>query len=257
MTKKRIHSLYGIVLSASAILAGICLIVACVGIYRTGSSPFTRESVASAFTQISVPVYIFLALVIGGIGLDLFYPLEKGKLSVPKQYDTILANLQKKVDITKCDPELCKAILKQQNIRRVHRLITAGLLLICSIVFLSYGMNMQNFHKEDMNGSMIKAMYLFIPCLVIPFGYGVFTAYWGRRSMQREIELVKQAISAGSTAPAAQPAALKHNGKAGNIAKYAILAVSLVILVYGFIAGGTADVLAKAAAICTECVGLG
>ena len=33
--------------------------------------------------------------------------------------------------------------------------------------------------------------------------------------------------------------------------------VGLVILVYGFFAGGTADVLTKAVNICTECVGLG
>ena len=257
MTKKRIHLLYSIVLSASAVIAGICLMVACVGIYRSGDHPFSRDSIAAAFQTIAVPVYVLLALVIGGIGLDLFYPLEKGKSPVKKQYDTILANLQKKVDITKCEPELCKAIFKQQRSRRVHRLITAGLLLICSIAFLSYGSNMQNFHKEDMNGSMIKAMYLFIPCLVIPFSYSVFTAYWNRRSVKKEIELVKQAIAAGASAANAPSPAPIHSEKPANIAKYAILAVSLGILIYGIFAGGTADVLAKAAAICTECVGLG
>ena len=36
-----------------------------------------------------------------------------------------------------------------------------------------------------------------------------------------------------------------------------ILAVAVSILIYGYMNGGTADVLTKAINICTECVGLG
>lgn len=256
MSKKRIHLIYGIFLSAAAILAGICLIVACVGIYRSGPSPFSRDSIAAAFKTVAVPVYIFLALVIGGIGLNLFYPLEKGRSPVQKQYDTILANLQKKVDITKCEPALCKAILNQQRSRRAHTWITYTLLALCSFVFLRFALNGQNY-PEDANQAVITAMILFFPCLFVPFGYGVFTAYWNKRSLQKEIELVKQAIAAGAISENAASQPAKTGLKAGEMAKYAILAVSIAILVYGFVAGGTADVLAKAAAICTECVGLG
>lgn len=257
MTKKRIHLIYGILVSAAAVIAGICLIVACVGIYRSGDHPFTRESVAAAFAEIAIPVYIFLALVIGGFILDLFLPRENPKLPVQKQYGVILERLHKKLDLDRCDPALSKAIRREQSVRRLHGYICLGLLAVCSIIFLCYGLNIDHFHKEDMNGSMIRAMYLFIPCLVIPFGYGVFTAYWSRRSIQKEIELVKQALAAGAPAPAVQSPAPRRGEKGVNIAKYAILTVSLIILIYGFIAGGTADVLAKAAAICTECVGLG
>ena len=256
MTKKRIHLIYGILLSVSAILAGICLIAACVGIYRSGPSPFSRDSIAAAFQTVAVPVYIFLALVIAGFLLDIFYPQDSGKQPVKKQYETILANLQKKVDITKCDPELCKAVFKQQYSRRVHTRIAYTLLALCSFIFLRYALNGQN-HPEDANQAVVTAMLLFFPCLLIPFGYGVFTAYWKNRSIQKEIELVRQAIAAGAVLEAAAEPPVKAGLKSGEIAKYAILAVSVAILVYGFAAGGTADVLAKAAAICTECVGLG
>ncbi len=256
MTKKRIHLIYGILLSAAAIIAGICLIAACVGIYRSGPSPFSRDSIAAAFQTIAIPVYIFLALVIGGIGLDFFYPMEKGKLSVPKQYATILANLQKKVDITKCDPDLCKAILKQQRSRRMHTFISYVLLALCSYVFLRFALNGQNY-PADANQAVVTAMLLFFPCLLVPFGYGIFAAYQKERSIRKEIELVKQAIAAGAIAETVTNQPAKTGLKTGEIAKYAILTVSIAILVYGFVAGGTADVLAKAAAICTECVGLG
>ncbi len=257
MTKKRIHFLYGIVLGAVAVIAGICLIAACVGIYRSGDHPFSRESVAAAFKTIAVPVYALLALVIGGFILDIFLPREKTKPAAEKQYGAILERLHRKLDLNCCESSMRISIEKQRKSRRLHGYITLGLLIVCSAVFLSYGANMQNFHKEDMNGSMIKAMYLFTPCLLIPFGYGVFTAYFSRRSIKKEIELVKQAIAAGNPAPQVQTTAKEQSTKPAVIAKYAILAVSLAVLIYGFFAGGTADVLAKAAAICTECVGLG
>lgn len=39
--------------------------------------------------------------------------------------------------------------------------------------------------------------------------------------------------------------------------RWIILVAAAVILVYGFMTGGTADVLTKAINICTECIGLG
>ena len=257
MTKKRIHLLYSIVLSASAVIAGICLMVACVGIYRSGDHPFSRSSIAAAFQTVAVPIYVFLALMIGGFILDQFLPKESSKPAVQKQYGVILEKLHNKLDLDHCDPALSEAIRKEQNNRGTHKFMSEGLLLGCSIAFLRYAVNIQYFTTEDINGSIIRAVLFFFLCLAIPFGYGVFTAYWNRRSVKKEIELVKQAIAAGASAANVPSPAPIYSEKPANIAKYAILAVSLGILIYGIFAGGTADVLAKAAAICTECVGLG
>lgn len=254
MTKKRVHLIYGILLSAAAITAGICLIAACVGIYRSGAHPFTRESVAAAFRSIAVPVYICLALVIGGFVLDIFYPAEKKKQKVEKQYDVILQKLRAKLDVGLCDPALRTAMEAEQKARNVRGWITLGLLAVCSAVFLCYGLNINHFTKEDMNGSMIGAMKLFIPCLAIPFGYAVFTAYRNRCSIRKEIELAKKAIAAGSQVPA--PAEITVQGNITYLT-YGILAISLVLLIFGLFTNGYADVWGKAAAICTECIGLG
>ena len=43
----------------------------------------------------------------------------------------------------------------------------------------------------------------------------------------------------------------------GAILRTAVLVVALILIVIGIINGGLEDVLAKGAAICTECVGLG
>ena len=66
MTKKRIHTIYAILLSIVTVIAGICLMAACLQIYRSGDTPYSPESVQAAFATIAVPVYLCIALIIGG-----------------------------------------------------------------------------------------------------------------------------------------------------------------------------------------------
>jgi hypothetical protein len=69
---------------------------------------------------------------------------------------------------------------------------------------------------------------------------------------------VKEAIAQGfTTAKAKEEASPNCSKKSIQIAKYAILCLAVGILIYGFLLGGTKDVLTKAINICTECVGLG
>ena len=100
-------------------------------------------------------------------------------------------------------------------------------------------------------------MYWFAPCLAVPFGYAVFAAYHKRTSLQKEIQLVKQAIAAGAQAPVSPAVPQQDFGKLLSGVRWALLGVAIAIAVYGFFAGGTNDVLTKAINICTECVGLG
>ena len=86
MTKKRIHQIYGILLSVSLVVSGILLIIACIGIYLSGDRPFTPEAVAAAFSGIAIPVYLCLALIVGGFILEGFLPSEKKKQQAGKQY---------------------------------------------------------------------------------------------------------------------------------------------------------------------------
>lgn len=250
MTNKRIHQIYSILLSILLIVSGICLIAACIGIYQLGDDPYTPETVAAAFSGITWSVYPCLLLILGGFILDIFFPAPKAKNAVQKQYDVILAKLHEKAD-----PGNDPAIGKEQRIRRIHKFITAGLFLAGSVIFLLYGTNADNFDSADITGSMIRAMYWLLPCMAVPFFYAVFTAFYCKASIRREIELMKQQIAAGAAAPVL-------NSKKSAIfplakIRWVLLAAAVVFLVYGFIAGGTEDVLTKAVNICTECVGLG
>lgn len=88
MTKKRIHLLYSILLTAMLLITGICLCVACAGIYFSGEQPFSPGSVAAAFRYISIPVYLCIALAIGGLILDAVFPAESKKRTARKKNDT-------------------------------------------------------------------------------------------------------------------------------------------------------------------------
>lgn len=258
MTKKRIHLIYSIVLSVMLVVAGICLITACVGIYLSGDQPFSREAVAAAFSGIAIPVYLCLALVIGGFILDGFFPTEKKKLPVEKQYSVILARLHSKLALDRCDEPLRSQILAQQKKRKLHQRISLALLITGSVIFLCYGLRSSNFHQSEINSSMIRAMWVFLPCLAVPFAWAVFSAHFSRASIKKEIELVKQAIATGCQNDALKCSApTKNTGKPLLILRCGLLIAGIGILVYGFFSGGTSDVLTKAINICTECVGLG
>jgi len=254
-TIKTIRTVYAIALSISILIASLCLMAACVEIYRSGDQPFTSQSVAESFAGIAFPVYLCVALIAGGFILDPLLVTDNTKRSVQKQYSLILRKLHESYDVS--TGTQAADIRALQRSRKLHRTVSGALLVLGAIIFLIYGLNPHNYHQTEINTSMIRAMWVLFPCLAVPFGYAVFTAYHTRRSMIKEIELVKQAIADGC--PKAEPRADRQPVKNGkkNILRWAMLCLAVGILVYGFFAGGTADVLTKAVNICTECVGLG
>ena len=256
MTDQRTQSLgriYGIALSAVLVITGICLMAQCCSIYFTGDGTFSPDIVAAHFAPIAIPCYLCLVMVILGFVLDLIQPAQTGKKQVEKNYDLILEKLQAKTDLDACDEALRSAVAKEQKARKCHKIVSVSLLAACSGIFLCYALQGENFHQREITDSLIQAMYLLIPCVVLPFGYSLFAAYHRKASILREIELLKQAGANRSPAPAPVSKACK----AEAMARWVILAVAVAILVYGYMDGGTADVLTKAINICTECVGLG
>ena len=250
----RFRRIYSIVLSAVLVIAGLCLMAACYRIYTTGDGTFSREIVADHFGRIAVPVYLCLLLIVGSSLLELFFPGTVRKKVIPEKNELlILQRLHNKVDPENCGEDLRRDILKEQRSRKLHKTVTLAILAVGSVIFLCYGLNGNNFHQREITDSLIQAMYLLIPCMAVPFGYAVFAAYHSRSSIRREIALLKQAEATRSPAPASEASCCK----AAPVLRWAILALALVLLVWGYCIGGTADVLTKAINICTECVGLG
>ena len=253
LPSKQLRRVFGILLSVMLVVAGICLMITCCSIYYTGSRTFSREIVAANFAKIAIPVYLCLAMVILGFILELFLPVEKQKTAAEKNYGLILEKLHAKTDLMQCDEAVQIAVSKEHKSRKCHKIVSILLLAAGSVIFLCYALNGNNFHQREITDSLIQAMYLLIPCMAVPFGYAVFSAYFSRGSIQREIDLLRQAGANRSPAPAAEP----KKCKAAPVLRWVFLAAAVAILVFGYITGGTADVLTKAINICTECVGLG
>ncbi len=259
-TKNRIHLIYGIVLSVVAVIAGVCFILSALNLYRTGlatdTQPYTLQTIAAAFSKIAVPVYLCLALVIGGWILNIVLPPEKKKPAIEKNQKLILQRLQAKTDLAACPQELRTSIEKLENGRKTQWIISGVLLAAASGLFLSYACNGSNWHETEFNTSMIRGFFALMLCLVIPFIYIVCTTFYCRKSLTKQIELMRQA---STLAPykGEKPSGKAKGCKLEPIVRYSVLVIAVGILVYGLCTGGTADVLAKAATICTECVGLG
>jgi len=264
-TLKRIHHIYNAILSIVIVIAGFCLMRACLGIYRSGNQPYSREAVAAAFAPIAFPVYLCIAMVVFGFIFELISPTDIGKTKTPRAYLHMIEQLRLKKDIAGCDENLHNSLEKEVKNRKLHATISMVILGVSGVFFLSYALNSTHFHQSEINTSMIQAMYRLLPCVAVSFGYGIFTLYHNRASMEREIDLLKQAPSLDASAAsekkhiseAKQLEQQKNSDKKTVIFRNAFLCIGLFLLIYGFISGGTADVLTKAINICTECIGLG
>lgn len=250
----KIHKIYSIILSIFIIVSGLCLMISCVNIYRSGDEPFSREAVAKAFSYIAIPIYICLILTIIGVILDFVFKKIEEKNKPVKSYNYILDIFYKKRELVNCDSCLINDINIQKNKRKKLIIFRILVLILCSIVFLVYSLNPNNFHQSKINESMIKAMYVLLPCLLVAFACTLYSVIQTERSLQAEIELLKKAPLKKDSADKKED---KTPAKSIISPKYIILALSIILLIYGFITGGTADVLTKAINICTECIGLG
>lgn len=248
---RRIWQIYYIAVSISIIIAGICLMAACVGIYHSGDQPFSREAVSAAFSPIAAVVYTCLILIIFGFVLALLLPQSSQKALPGKNLRMLLQRQYQRADLQASDEQLRSSIAAEQRSRRLYRRITAAVLCVGSLIFLCYALNGNNFHQTEINTSMVHAMYVLIPCMGLPFCCAIFTAYRNAASMERELALLKQCPKSAQPAATSQPSANPH------LLRNCLIAAGIALLAYGFCTGGTADVLTKAVNICTECIGLG
>ncbi len=260
---RRVYTVYGIALSALLVIAGICLIAACISIYQSGSTPFTYERISTHFALIAVPVLLALVGVIGGIVLSLVGTPELQKTKPMRHAAVTLATLSAKMDPDACDPTIRAGLRKEQRLRQTLGIVAAAICAVAAIPPLVWCLDTTHFTIDNLNGDIIAAAIILLPCTVIGLGACVAATLLRGASTQREIALVKAAIAAGAKAPA-KPSTAKAGKAAVTDSPYflwgarcVILAVGVAFIVLGVQNGGMADVLGKAVRICTECIGLG
>lgn len=258
-TKRLIHTVYGAVLSLLIVITGVCLIVSCVTIYKSGDSPFTRASVAEQFSKIAIPVWICVAAVIGGIVPVLALPTERTKLKGSADRKRTLAKLRERIDFSVCTPVVARRLEEERIIRIALRIEGALLSLAAAMPALGYLLVLKHFTVEALNADILAGVLSAVPFVIIAAGCGFMIVLLDAESVNFELAFVKRVIAAGAvrkpTEPQAQTATNRE--RALLIARIAIVVIGVALVVVGILNGGMRDVLGKAIKICTECIGLG
>ena len=188
-TIKRIHLVYGIVLSLLVITLGVVLIASCLDIYRSGPRPFSVESVSEHFDAIALPFYLCVIWALGGFVLAIALPLEKTKPKAAVSPQDTLRRLAAKLDAS----YLSTSVRRERRLRLVLRCINTALYLIGIAVALIYLLNRNNFPAQNANAEVMNAALTVGAALALPFAFSIALCFVNKASFKREIVYVKQA----------------------------------------------------------------
>ncbi|MBQ2716859.1 MAG: hypothetical protein IJF21_08670, partial [Clostridia bacterium] len=146
--KKALHLCYGVILTLLIALVGVALILSCIGIYKSGNRPFSRESIAAAFDRIDMLVYATMIAIGGGIVLSVVLPLERVRpKAAPDEY-AVLRRLRKKVG---------SAV---PNVEKKHRQLLRIGLVIVSVACFAWPVltlcDVSGYGLEDLNRDVLR-----------------------------------------------------------------------------------------------------
>lgn len=251
---KRIHLIYGIIASVLILALGVALIVSCRDIYTSGPRPYTREAIGGKLSDMAVLLYLNLAAILGGIVLNIAFPLPRVKT---KPIRDELVTMQKLAAAagTASDEEKA-AIESLQRKRWLYPVLTAGIFggLMGRPTF--YLLDKAHFPAADPTAEIMAAAIIVLPPAIIGLVLCFICSVMMKRLILKEAGIYKQIISSGNRVKAA-PAPDTQKPMLLKTVRFAIFAVAIVFIVVGIFNGSANDVLTKAIKICTECIGLG
>ena len=268
--KKRIHLGFGIAISLMLVLVGILFISSCYSIYKSGQSPFTRESIGVAFSKIAAWVYVTISIVIIGGALSILLPLDQPKLKGERTPSVLVKKFSERVNISEIDAELSLKIEKERKLRKILVCVRCSVIAVSAILPLIYLLNPANFPavSGEYNAEILHGMLVYLAFLSPMIVFEVIYVVIRDLSYNSEYELLKEAIKANGISGyiPEQPSSLivkayvflKENEKPITLGiRIAFVGCAIVFIAIGVANGGMADVLNKAIKICTECIGLG
>lgn len=277
---KRIHLIYGIVLSVLLVTAAILLAVTCINIYNEDGAigAFTVERVSEHFSTIAAVVYTTIALVIIGGIFNTIAPLEQKKLKGSVNDSIILNRLFKKLKVL--SPSSGDKI-ERQRIIRFSMIITSLVLVLAAAIssIISTCINLET-GGTDISTAVAKGWLNVLWFFIGPFAYLVVTAYVCKRSIRKELDIVKNELKGsieGNDACAVDECvgtftrlteeineAVQKAKTPKKWHKYfslgfkcVLVCVIITFIIVGACYDGAADVVDKANKICAECIGLG
>ena len=251
MEKK--ERLLRIVLTAATVLLLLLLAWQCLDIYLVGNSPanldenglyiqrvYRAEDVITRLNGLRIWAVVYLALLIAAWAM-----IPGGKApTIPMEPDNRLRLMKKKLTAL---PENAQA---EETLRQKIRLGAGATVLVCAVISLVFLLNREHFTSWDLEAVMGQMLVHTLPWIVVAFGAVIVASCACRRSMEREIALLKGVSGNKAPEAAAKPSRVLY-------VRIALYALAATLIVLGINNGGMRDVLIKAINICTECIGLG
>ena len=262
-TKERIHRIYGICLAVLIVVVGVCFALSCISIYQSGQSPFTRESIATHFARMAIPVYLCITGVEGGVVLSVAWPIETGKIKPRREAYVTLCKLREKLDFSAVDTAVTKAVDRESGKRRKWLIQAVVVTAVSLAISMAWCMMPNHFSVENLNEDVKAAVLMLAPYVLASVAIWMDTVYMWDISIARETKLVKNALAmckhgAHGKEPAREDQRkLMENPRFIWAVRGVIMYVGIMLVILGIFNGGMADVLGKAVRICTECIGLG
>ncbi len=274
MTKEKggkLRYIYGICLAFFTVIVGILFIVQTWSIFRSApESPFTVKSISSHFKQIALPVWLWVAAIVGNIALAYVFPEEKARLKATVDERTALVRVRRRLPLEGSLADEGKEIGKKQRIFRLSVSIVCGALAVlmatvCALIL--FGVTYSTWVNKEFFVAHNAAVDKLLQCVVYA-AFALICCSVGKRlidgSYDKErkaytnllVEAKKQGIPANKPAPVAAVDERKAE-KRVLIIRLAVALVGVTLFIVGIANGGMRDVLLKAVNICTQCIGLG
>lgn len=253
MEKK--EKLLRIILTAATVLLLAMLAWQCLDIYLVGNSPanldasglhilsvYRAEDVIARLSGLRIWAMAYLALL---VAVCVMIPggVKKGN-AVSMEPDNRLRLMKKKL------ADLPEAARGEENLRKKIGYGAAGVCVACAALSLVYLLKRENFTSWDLEMVMGQMLLHTLPWIIVAFAAVIAASVLCRRSMEREISLLKGVSGNKVPETASKPSCLPY-------VRIALYIVAVVLIVLGINNGGMRDVLIKAINICTECIGLG
>lgn len=254
-----------VALSVVAVIVGALYIAAACHIFYTGGDdPYSRERVGEYLAHLIIPS---LLLIIYAVISAVICAGKEEKLKAEGSASYALARAKKKNPTYTLD-ENTRAIASAESRRRlIYKSVTAAVTVLLLGAALIFALNRSQYKNVELTNEVVGALSAVLPLAASAIGMLAVCSYLCESSSRRELSAhllaVKEKRFSSSKAPekSLPEKALsffeRNDKKVTLILRIVIGVCAAALIIFGALAGGMADVLAKAIKICTECIGLG
>lgn len=197
-----------------------------------------------------IPFILWIMIIIGGFIIKHIYKIEDKSNAKSTNIDTY--NILSKKIATISDKNLLKPLNKLKLFKTLMFVLFSILSLVAMIFPSRFIFNKDNYQGTDTNSEVIKITLNVLPYLLIVVILFALYIIFYLKTIKKEIVIMKSLLPNINK----EIVNKKKTDYSLTIIRIAVLSLSLTLITLGLINDGYNDVLAKAIAICTECIGL-